>query len=332
MARWGPALAAGLACAIVAPAAVAGQETGEEPVRARECTDCLNLLVPVGARAGALGGTTGAMGGSDAVFGNPAGLVTLSRGYLVLHHSDDTTVDVQVNAFSALFTPWAITVGLSYQLFDRGEIVSTDIEGEETGKLLLRDHLGVASLAFPLFAGFSAGINFKVFQQRTDCQGLCGGQEYVSTTQAMDMGLRWSPRWHPALEVGLMVVNSGPTLQVPQVEGGELLPARFTIGMAYDVLALAPTEELVGLRIAVDLRDKLSGAWTPMYSVGLELDVQEAVFLRAGYAPGEGLGTGAAVGLELRYDRFNLGVSRAFANSALEADEEPFQVSLGVNF
>jgi hypothetical protein len=322
-------LAAVLVVGAVTPAA--GQDLGDLPTGTAEC--CLHLLVPVGARASALGGAVTARTGADAVFANPAGLAGLSGGQFLIHQSDDTTVDVQVDAFSLLFTPLSTTVGISYQLFDRGEIETTDQTGQPTGELSLRDHLVVLSFAVPLGRGFSAGVNYKAFQQRVDCSGLCGDQENVATTQAADVGIRFSPPAIPALALGLAVTNAGFALEVLNFEQTEdyYFPARIHFGVVYDLLAAAPTR-IVALRLAVEARDRLVEPGSPTLAYGLELDVQDAVFLRAGYAPGEGLGTGAAVGLELRYDRFDIGVSRSFANSLLEADEEPFQVSVGLHF
>lgn len=316
--------------AALAPASGAAQEIDPGGSGQAEC--CLHLLVPVGARASALGGAITARGGADAVFRNPAGLAAVTGSEFVIHHSDDTTVDVQVDAFSLLFTPFSATIGISYQLFDRGEIKTTDQTGQPTGELSLRDHLVVASFALPLGAGFSAGVNYKVFQQRIDCTGLCGDQENVGTTQAADFGIRYVPPWYPALALGLSIDNAGFALQVVNFEQSDKFPGRIHFGVVYNLLAATPTDSLLGLRVAVDARDRLSDPGAPVLSYGLELDVQQAVFLRAGYTPGEGLGTGAAVGLELRYDRFDVGVSRAFANSLLEADEEPFQISLGLHF
>lgn len=308
-----------------APVAAQGGVSGE-----LEC--CLLLLVPVGARASALGGAVTALTGADAVFRNPAGLAGLEKGRFVIHHSDNATLDVQTDAFSLLFTPWSSTLGISYQLFDKGEIETTDPTGQTTGALTYRDHLVVASFATPVGAGISAGLNYKVYQERVNCTGLCGGEEYAATTQAVDVGVRWNPPWHEALELGLSVVNAGFDLQVVNAEDSDPFPGRLHLGVAYDILAAAPGANGVALRLALDARDRLSALGSPTVAVGSELAIQQAVFLRAGYAPGEGLGTGAAVGLELRYDRFDIGVSRSFVNSALEGDSEPFQISLGLNF
>lgn len=314
----------------IAAGPLAAQEANDPPSEGGpEC--CLLLLVPVGARASSLGGAITALSGAEAVFRNPAGIAALDDSQFLIHHSD-MALDQQLEAFSLLITPFSSTFGISYQLFDKGEIQTTDPTGQPTGQLTLRDHLLVGSFALRLGAGISAGLNYKVFQQRVDCTGLCGGQENVATTQAIDVGVRWTPLWHPALEVGVSVVNAGLALQVVNAGDSDPFPGRIHFGVAYDVLQRVPTDSLLALRLSIDARDQLAEPGSPVLAVGMELDVQRAVFLRAGYTPGEGLGTGAAVGLELRYNRFDIGVSRSFVNSSLEAEGEPFQVSLGLHF
>lgn len=278
-----------------------------------------------------MGGAITARSGVEAVFRNPAGLAGLEGSTFVVHHSD-ISVNTQVDAFSLVLTPLGISLGLSYQLFDNGEIKTTDGTGQLTGELVLRDHLVVLSAAAPVVAGLSAGVSYRVFQQRIDCNGQCGGEESVAFTNAVDAGLRYRAAWHPALELGASLMNLGPGLQVVNAEQADPLPGRIHVGAAYDVLAAAAGDDRVALRITTDVYDVLREPGDPTVAVGLELDVQRAVFLRAGYAPGEGLGTGAAVGVELRYDRFDIAVSRSFVNSQLAADTEPFQVSFGLNF
>lgn len=314
---------------LATPAVSAAQEGGEvEPREGPEC--CLLLLVPVGARASAVGGAIAARTGVESVFANPAGLAGLEGSTFVIHHSD-ISVNTQIDAFSVMFTPWGVALGLSYQLFDKGEIPTTDIFGQPTGELVLRDHLVVGSFAVPLAHGLSVGLNYRVFQQRIDCSGQCGGEESRAITNAIDAGVQYRPGWHPAVELGLTVVNAGPGLQVVNAEQSDPLPGRIHLGAAYDLLAAA-LDEPVALRVIGEVRDVLREPGSPTLAVGMELDVQSSVFLRAGYAPGEGLGTGAAVGVELRYDRFDIAVARSFVNSQLGADTEPFQVSFGVNF
>jgi hypothetical protein len=292
--------------------------------RVEDC--CLLVLVPVGARASAMGGATTARGGVDAVFGNPAGLGRIDGNAFVIHHSDRSVVDI--NAFTLLLTPSFGSVGLSYQLFDKGTITTTDPTGLPTGELSFRDHLVVASFGRGLGRSVGMGGSYKVFQERIDCRGACGGSERVTTFHAVDLGYRYTPFWHPPIELGLAIVN----LQVgSDGQDGPAFPARVHAGIAYDVLSASAAADVAALRVAFEIQDELRRPGSFVPSAGLELDLQQVIFVRAGYTLGEGLASGAAVGLELRYDRFDIGVSRAFVNSSFE-EEEPFQVSFGIHF
>ncbi len=116
---------------------LAAQEGGDPPKEGPEC--CLLLLIPVGARSSSMGGAITARSGVEAVFRNPAGLAGLEGSTFVVHHSD-ISENTQVDAFSLVLTPAGVSVGVSYQLFDNGEIKTTDVTGQQTGELVLRAH------------------------------------------------------------------------------------------------------------------------------------------------------------------------------------------------
>ncbi|NIU74474.1 MAG: hypothetical protein GWN71_13080, partial [Gammaproteobacteria bacterium] len=79
-------LALTLATALLATPA-AGQIDPTEPSGPEnEC--CLVLLIPVGARAVALGGALTSRSSADAVFRNPAGLAGLEQDAFFVHHSE----------------------------------------------------------------------------------------------------------------------------------------------------------------------------------------------------------------------------------------------------
>lgn len=278
-----------------------------------------------------MGGSITALAGPHAAFRNPAGLADVQEGKFLIHHLDNVSINTQVEAFTALFKPFGLTLGLSYQLFDKGDHPTIDPSGIPTGELALRDHLVLVSVGVPVSGGLTGGVSYRYFQERIDCTGLCSGEESVAAANAFDVGLRYSPDWEPALDMGIALVN----VALGSTEDDALassLPSRIHFGIAYDVLDRLESEYEVAFRLAFDVHDRLLDLGSPTLVAGLELDVQEAVFLRAGYVPGEGLGTGAAVGLELRYDRFDVGVSRSFVNSQLGAGTDPFQVTFGLNF
>lgn len=305
------------------------QVDGAEIAPAAEC--CLVLLLPVGARAVSLGGALAARPSLDAVFANPAGLAGLAGNHFVVHHA--TGVPEQANAFSVLFTPSRLgTFGLSYQLFDYGEIEMTDEQGMRTGMLSLRDHLFVASYATHLVGGITAGVNYKVYHSRIGCQGACGGQQVTATTHAVDIGMQYHPSWFPSLRVGAAVTNAGFALQVINAEQADPLPTRARVGIALDVLRHIRPDTTVSLWLAVELEDRWASPGDPVASVGAELSAADVIFLRAGYVPGEGIESGVAVGVGLRYTRFTIGVAKSFVRTPLDSEQEPLQVSFGLRF
>src|SRR5688572_32506669 len=106
----------------------------------------LFLLLPVGAKAVALGRAMTALPGAESVWWNPAGLGELSEGRFLAYRSED--LYGEATAASVLFVaPRAGSVGLSYQLVDLGELEVTDDENNTVGAVSFRDHLGVASVA-----------------------------------------------------------------------------------------------------------------------------------------------------------------------------------------
>jgi hypothetical protein len=312
-------LALGLAVCLASAGPVGAQELQ------RDC--CLLLLVPVGARSSAMGGAITAATGPEAVFRNPAGLVGLTGNSVVLHHSDRSMVDI--NALSLVFAPSIGRAGLSYQLFDKGTIIATDPFGQQTGELSYRDHLVVASLGVAVGGDMAVGASYRFFQERIDCRGACSGEAHVATFHAVDLGYRFAPRSYPFLQLGISATN---VPLGPKPDGApDAFPARLHVGALYEVLQLFWTEDVVALRLALDFQDKLRDPGSIVPSAGLELDVQQLIFLRAGYTLGDGLASGAAIGVALRYDRFDIGVSRSFVNTGFE-EGEPFQITFGVHF
>lgn len=263
-----------VAVLVSVPAPVAAQASGplgdEIPESAPAVECCLVLLLPVGARAVSLGGTLAARPSLDAVFANPAGLVGVDDDHFVVHHA--TSVAGQANAFSLLLATDGLgTFGVSYQLFDFGEIEMTDEQGTRTGTLSLRDHLFVASYGTHLIGGIVGGVNYKVYHSRIGCRGACGGQQVAATTHALDLGMQYHPSWFPSLRVGAAVTNAGFALQVVNAEQADPLPTRATMGIAFDVLRHVRADSTVALWLAVELEDRWASPGNPVASVGAEL-------------------------------------------------------------
>jgi hypothetical protein len=296
-----------------------------------EC--CLVLLIPVGARSVALGGTLTARATPESVFRNPAGLAGLKENGFFVHHAEQEFQST-ADAFSLLVRLGRLgMLGVSYELFDNGQIETTDSNNQTTGVLYYRDHLGLVSLGLPVVAGFSVGGSYKLFLSRIDCSGACEGLQVASMTHGLDVGIRYQPPAFQALELGASVLNA--PLSGGVKEGGERdpLPTRVHVGATYEALHQFRAGDAISLWLSGDLSDEWRAPSSPRAAFGAELGVQNIVFLRAGYVTGEGLGTGGAVGLGLHYESLVLSLGKPFfANTNLDPNAQPYQVSIGVRF
>jgi hypothetical protein len=303
---------------------------GQSASAQNEC--CLVLLIPVGARSVALGGTLTARSTPESVFGNPAGLAGLSQNGFFVHHAEQEFQST-ADAFSLLLTLGRIgTLGLSYELFDHGEIETTDSNNQMTGVLAWRDHLGLVSLGVKLIAGLSAGASYKLFHSRIDCSGACEGLQVASTTNGVDLGVRYQPPMFEALELGASVLNAPLGAGVKEGGARDPLPTRIHLGATYEALHRFQAGDAISLWLSAELTDRWRSPHSPHPAFGAELGVQNIVFLRAGYVTGEGLGSGGAVGLGLHYESLTLSLGKPFANTSLDPDTQPYQVSFGVRF
>jgi hypothetical protein len=301
---------------------------GVDRLPATEC--CLVLLLPVGANSVALGRALTARPSLDGAFANPAGLAGLQESHFTVHR---TALAGDATALSLILTPARVgTLGLSYQLLDVGEIEATDDRGQTIGSLSLRHHLLIATYATPITGGVSTGFNYKFYQFRVGCSGSCSEQALTTTAHAVDLGLRYSPRQVPTLQIGALVSNLGFAPQSAQAQDGDLLPLRLRLGIAYEVLGHLLPELPVAAWLAFELEDSWRTPGSPTPSFGIELNADEMVFLRAGYVPGNGTGTGTAVGIGISYTRFIISVAKAFGTPFTENDAEAVQVSFGIGF
>jgi hypothetical protein len=295
---------------------------------AAEC--CLQLLFPVGARAVGVGNALTARSGPDALFVNPAGLALLRRDEFRIHNAD--TELESSNAFGlAIRVRGAGVLGLTYRLVDYGESQATDPRGTPTGTLRSLEHFLLATFATPMGPGLTAGISYKLFQFRHDCSGFCEGGSFVATTHAMDLGAQYHPGLWPALQLGLAVTHLGVPLQVLNAEQADPTPTRLRAGAAYELMHHFSRDTTTALWTSLDV----SGSWRqgvePRVSTGVELILDETIFVRAGYATGSGRDSGAGVGVGLRYDRFELGIARSFVGAA-GGGQDPFQITFAVGF
>src|SRR5688572_24742058 len=160
----------------------------EDPVPASEC--CLPMLLPIGARPVALGQALTARAGRDGVFINPAGLVDVNADEVVVHRSS-MAEDAQLTTFGLIIhSAVAGVFAVTYRLIDFGETDNTDEQGNPIGTSSFIDQVLIATYATRISRSWSAGISYKLYDFRDQCEGVCG-ERFSGTTHMMDGGLEY---------------------------------------------------------------------------------------------------------------------------------------------
>ena len=293
------------------------------------------LLLPVGAKAVALGRAMTAQPGGESVFWNPAGLGEVAGSQLLLYRGD-YVAELRGTAASGLLTRGGLgTIGLTYQLLDVGDQQLTDEQGNVLGTISVRNHLGVASVATRMWDRLNVGFNFKVLQFRQSCRGQCLDPGVTATTYAVDAGLQITEVAGLPLRIGAMVAHAGPRFQVRNEEQADPLPTRMRVSATYELLEQLVELPGVELHVTAEVEDRWRHPGEPALYLGAEFgaSVEPALLLaRAGYVNGNGEQLdGAAVGVGLRYDRFELGVAKSLAANITD-ETEPVHVTFGLIF
>jgi hypothetical protein len=292
------------------------------------------LLLPLGARAAALGQAAVSDGGTtEALFWNPAGLAGLASGEFAYHHYENF---LGAGDAIALAVP-SSTLGsfaLAAYIVDYGDFdVTPPGGGDPIGRTTARNVELAAGYAADLPGGLAAGLAYKLIQFRVDCTGDCTDVPTATgTTHAVDIGLRYVAVGGP-LVLALAVRNLGFKLQVNNRAQADPLPTRVVFGASY--LVLHPGDSVPGfdLRVLADLQGALGqGTLEPVTLLGVETGAGETVRLRAGYAFLDSEARGPSIGLGLRFGKVGLDLARVFfANDDL-GERAPIHVSLRVLF
>jgi hypothetical protein len=289
------------------------------------------LLVPVGARASALGQTGVAdYGTSEAPFWNPAGLALLPESEVAIHHA--TTFVSDNTVLSGYLSSSALgVVGLAAYLVDYGSQDIVPGAGQPAvGRFTPLNLELLASYASTLGRRLSLGVNYKLIQLRADCTGDCGGLQAASgTTHAVDVGMQYGSDTTNGLRVGLAVRHAGFDLQLANASQADPLPTRVAVGATYGVSLPTPTgSEPASARVLIDSENPCCGQLRPDLRVGSELSYGQTVRLRAGYAFLRGRPSGPSVGAGLRFGRAIIDFARVFFSSG--TFDEPVYLSLRV--
>jgi hypothetical protein len=293
------------------------------------------LLLPVGARAVALGQAATADGGSsEAMFWNPAGLATLVKAEFAIYHYD---------AFFGSGDAIAIAVpssrlgsfALGAYLVNYGDLAVTrgDLGPEPVGQISPRNVALMASYATDL-GGLAAGVTYKLVQFRVDCTGDCSQVPTATgTTQAVDVGVQYTfGAWRPVV-VGVSLRNLGFALQINNRAQADPLPTRLSVGVSAELVR--PPEGAQGLdaRVLADVQGTvLEGPLTTVTVVGIESGVGDVLRLRVGYAFLDSNASGPSLGVGVKFGSIAFDLARTFNSAQDVGDTEPIHFTFRVIF
>ena len=289
------------------------------------------LLLPVGARAAALGQAgTADYGTSESVFWNPAGLSSLDAPEFAVHYSS-TFASNNTAVLADLPIRRLGVVGIAAYLVDFGSQEVVPGPGLPTGRIAVRNVELLASYATQLTSSFGLGINYKLIQFRQDCSGDCGtARPVVGTTHAVDVGLQYAFGAEDAFRVGVAVKHAGFKLQLENRDQADPLPTRVQLGVAYRAILARATESAPELdaRLLLDIQDDWGKYDNPDARIGVEFGYGELVRLRSGYAILHSETSGPSIGIGVRVGRVGVDFARIFYDSS--SFDEPVYISLRV--
>jgi len=257
------------------------------------------LLIPVGARDIALGGSSIATtSGIEAIYWNPAGLANASHSANAMFSHMNYIADIGVDyvAISGAFEGFG-TLGFSLKSISLGDInVTTETSPDGTGQVISPTVLNLGlTYARLLTDRVSVGATFTFISERFD--------RVSATGFAFSAGVQYSGIGGVnGLSLGVAVKNIGPQMKF-EGEGllrqgdvnGSLRPSTF-----YQVTAASfelPSTIELGLAYKIDVGEQnalnVSGLFqnnnfsSDEYKLGAEYGYNDMFFVRGGYALSE---------------------------------------------
>src|SRR5215204_4906076 len=268
----------------------------------------LDLLLPTGARAVALGQATMAVRGTtEAVWWNPSGLARMRGTSAAIHHSQSgggTADAVAVVAHSRVLGSF----GVSASLRDFGSSTNADDGGMEGGTIIPRSLIYAATYAASL-ERLNVGLSYKLVQWRIDCSGPCTGETGImASTSAVDAGAQLSLDPALPITVGASVRNMGLRVQVNDEPQSDDMPSRLQAGLELRVPGLDDVAGGAEVRVSADMVSDLRRI-DPAPRVGAEVAWQRKIHVRGGYASRAGGFGGPSLGVG--YETGNLAIDFA---------------------
>lgn len=293
------------------------------------------LLIPVGARAiGLAGSTTALMGDAESVLWNPAGIAGMGHREVYYIRSDDFGTTAQI---FGLVTPLGMgQVGITYYDLTVGEIDARDALNNDIGTLDISNQVLILSVAVPVGPLVDFGISYKLVRFESACAGACTDFGLSSTSHVFDVGAVTPVPMLPGLTVGAVLRNLGASVALEDGGPSDPLPTRIRVGASYilmDGLAAGPRAPGgPSLRILGDVQQTWSEFDDMEGSVAAELGLSGLLYVRGGYAWAGEARSGATLGVGLRFDRLILDFGHIFDDFAGFDDGTPFQFRVGMEF
>src|SRR5690349_3565034 len=256
----------------------------------------LDLLLPTGARAVAVGQATMAVRGTtESVWWNPSGLASMRGTTAAIHHSQ--TPGGSADAVSVVTNSRLLgSFGVSASLRDLGESTNADAGGAEAGTILPRTVIYAASYAASV-ERLNVGVSYKLVQFRVDCTGPCTEDAtQVASTSALDAGAQYSLEPRIPITFGASVRNVGLKLQVNDQAQSDDLPSRLQAGVELRVPGMEDVLNGAELRVSADMVSEL-GRVDASPRVGAELGWHRRIRVRGGYASTAGGFGGPSLGV-----------------------------------
>ena len=172
-------------------------------------TSGLSLLMPLGARAVAMGEAYSAVAsGADALLWNPAGLNQLRDWQLGVGHLSyvQGVTDDLIQVAKPLYGLGAVGFGATYlssgsqQFYDvYGNNYDTNT-GAPLGTFSTDEFSAQLAMALQLPDDLAVGLTYKILRQE---------YSQLSMGSAFDLGLQWLDLWHKTLDLGFVAQNLG---------------------------------------------------------------------------------------------------------------------------
>jgi hypothetical protein len=291
----------------------------------------LDLLIPTGARAVALGQATTALDGStESVWGNPSALARVQGTSAAIHHSQ--SIGGIADAVAVVAHSKALgSFGVSASLRDYGSSTNSDEGGTEGGTVLPRSLIYAATYAAAV-ERLNIGVSYKLVQWRVDCTGPCNAETGVmSQTSAIDAGAQYSLDPSIPVTVGASVRNVGLREPLADETQPDALPSRMQAGVEWRVSQLENLMDGAQVRLSADMVSELRRV-DPSPRVGAEIGWQQKLRFRGGYAARAGGFGGPSLGVGYEGGNLAIDFARLWDETSQLAGGEPTYLSVRYRF